>query len=160
MLCWSSPPNWSASALAEHLDGVLPYGGGTRLDRPMRRSPAWPKPGAWAMPKGIRWVVLYAPTLSREGATQTILSGSRRSLLCKNKTSRCSCRTVPATRRTPETLTVLNSSANGAKPFFRWRLRRLRCYWWFYKSFSAFVRCLRSKTRWCSKREAHLIFVY
>ena len=83
-----------------------------------------------------------------------------RGMLCKSIRNRCSCRTVPATRRTPETLTVLNSSANGAKPFFRWRLRRLRCYWWFYKSFSAFVRCLRSKTRWCSKREAHLIFVY
>ena len=50
MFCWSSPPNWSASALAEHLKGVLPHGGGTRLDRPMRRRPAWPKPGAWAMP--------------------------------------------------------------------------------------------------------------
>lgn len=32
MFYWSSPPNWSASALAEHLNGVLPHGGGTRLD--------------------------------------------------------------------------------------------------------------------------------
>ena len=77
-LYWSSPPNWSAYALAEHLDGVLPYGGGTRLDRPMRRSPAWPKPGAWAMPKGIRWVVLYAPTLSRVRVTSTIFRDPRK----------------------------------------------------------------------------------
>ena len=67
---------------------ILPHGGGTRLDRPMRRRPAWPKPGAWAMPKGIRWVVLYAPTLSREGATLTILRGSRkRYMMRKHKKS-------------------------------------------------------------------------
>ena len=55
---------------------------------PMRRRPAWPKPGAWTMPKGIRWVVLYAPTLSREGATPTILRGSRkRYVMQKHKKS-------------------------------------------------------------------------
>jgi len=54
----------------------------------MRRRPAWPKPGAWAMPKGIRWVALYAPTLSREGATPTILRGSRkRYVMQKHKKS-------------------------------------------------------------------------
>ena len=40
------------------------------------------------MPKGIRWVVLYAPTLSREGATLTILRGSRkRCMMRKHKKS-------------------------------------------------------------------------
>lgn len=52
-LYWSSPPNWSAYALAEHLDGVLPYGGGTRLDRPMRRSPAWPSRELGPCPKEL-----------------------------------------------------------------------------------------------------------
>ena len=84
---WSSPPNWSTNVLAEHRKGVLPHGGGIRIDRPMRRRLAWPKQGAWAMRK-VRWVVLYAPTLSREGATPTILRGSRkRYVMQKHKKS-------------------------------------------------------------------------
>lgn len=84
---WSSPPNWSTNVLAEHRKGVLPHGGGIRIDRPMRRRLAWPKQGAWAMRK-VRWVVLYAPTLSREGATSTIFRGSRkRHIMHKSKKS-------------------------------------------------------------------------
>lgn len=88
MFYWSSPPNWSASALAEHLNGVLLHGAAHGLT-PDAPSPGHgPKPGAWAMPKGIRWVVLYAPTLSREGATPTILRGSRkRYVMQKHKKS-------------------------------------------------------------------------
>lgn len=91
---------------------------------------------------------------------QTILRGSRRSNVCISIRNRCSCRTVPTTRRSPGLLTVSSSSINGAKLYSGWCLGRLKCCWWFYKSSSAFVRCSRSKTRWCSKREAHLIFVY
>ena len=94
------------------------------------------------------------------GAHQLYFVTLERGILWTSIKNRCSCRIVPATRRTPEVLTVSSSSANGAKPYFGWRLEHLKCCWWFYKSSSASVRCLRSKARWCSKREARLIFVY
>lgn len=40
-----------------------------------------------------------------------------RGMLCKSIRNRCSCRTVPATRRSPGLLTVLSLSVNGARPY-------------------------------------------
>ena len=40
-----------------------------------------------------------------------------RGMLCKSIRNRCSCRTVPATRRSPGLLTVSSSSVNGARPY-------------------------------------------
>ena len=40
-----------------------------------------------------------------------------RGMLCKSIRNRCSCRTVPATRRSPGLLTVSSSSVNGVRPY-------------------------------------------
>lgn len=88
--------------LAEHRDGVLPHGGGIRIDRPMRRRPAWPKQGAWAMRK-VRWVVLYAPTLSRERATSTIFRGSRKRHIMRKCKKSLSMQDTPRKSSNPRT---------------------------------------------------------
>lgn len=125
MLYWSSPLNWSASALAEHLKGVLPHGGGTRLDRPMRCRPAWPKPGAWAMPKEIRWVVLYAPTLSREGATPTILRGSRKRYVMQKHKKSLFMQDSPGNSSVPRTSHRFKFKRKWRKTIFRLAFKAL-----------------------------------
>lgn len=52
---------------------VLYPRGGTGLTDQLPDPSAMPKLGAWAWPKRIRWVVLYAPAPSLGGTTQTIL---------------------------------------------------------------------------------------
>ena len=125
MLYWSSPPNWSALALAEHLKGVLPHGGGTRFDLSMRRRPAWPKPGAWAMPKGIRWVVLYAPTLSREGATPTILRGSRKRYVMQKHKKSLFMQDSPGNSSVPQTSHRFKFKRKWRKTVFRLAFKAL-----------------------------------
>ena len=160
MFYWSSPPNWSASALAEHLNGVLPHGGGTRLDPRCAVARHGPSRELGPCPKELDGLPCMHQLFPGREPHQLYFVVLERGMLCKSIRNRCSCRTVPATRRSPGLLTVSSSSVNGARPYSGQRLRRLKCCWWFYKSSSAFVRCSRSKTRWCSKREAHLIFVY
>lgn len=88
--------------LAEHRNGVLPHGGGIRINRPMRRRPAWPKQGAWAMRK-VRWVVLYAPTLSRERAASTIFRGSRKRHIMRKCKKSLSMQDTPRKSSNPRT---------------------------------------------------------
>ena len=80
-----------------------------------------------------------------------------RGILCIKAKNRCPCRTLPANRRAPGHLTVLSLGASGAGRYSRLRLKCSRWRWWFYRLSSAFVRCLRSKARWCSKQGTHLI---
>ena len=65
----------------------------------------------------------------------------------KNKKICCSYRTVSTPLPISKNLTVSNSNANVVEHFFEWYLKRLKCYWWLFKSFRVFVRYLRSKIR-------------
>ena len=117
VLCWSSPPNWSASALAEHLDGVLPHGGGTRLDPRCAVARHGPSRELGPCPKELDGLSCMHQLFPGREPHQLYFVVLERGMLCKSIRNRCSCRTVSATRRFPGLLTVPSSSVNGARPY-------------------------------------------
>ena len=66
----------------------------------------------------------------------------------------------PGNSSIPRTSHRFKFKCKWRKTVFQLAFKALEVLLVVYKSSSAFVRCSRSKTRWCSKREAHLIFVY
>lgn len=125
MFYWSSPPNWSASALAEHLNGVLPHGGGTRLDPRCAVARHGPSRELGPCPKELDGLSCMHQLFPGREPHQLYFVVLERGMLCKSIRNRCSCRTVPATRRSPRTSHRFKFKRKWRKTVFRLAFKAL-----------------------------------
>lgn len=122
---WSSPLNWSAYALAEHLYGVLPHGGGTRLDRPMccrRHGPSRELEPCSNELDGLSCMHQLFP--GRE-PHQTILRGSRKRCKMKKNKKSLFIQDSPGNSSNPRTSHRIKFKCKWRKTVFRLTFRAL-----------------------------------
>ena len=77
------------------------------------------------MPKGIRWVALYAPTLSREGATPTILRGYRKGYVMQKHKKSLFMQDSPGNSSVPRTSHRFKFKRKWRKTVFRLAFKAL-----------------------------------